>query len=120
LREGDLVRFRCRVGHAWTSDALLDSQAETLDAALWTALRALEESASLSQELAARARARGNARMAERLADSSTLALRRAETIRNVLLADNRSESTVPDDDESESATSYRRVVRAEHVSGND
>lgn len=26
LREGNLVRFRCRVGHAWTSEALLASQ----------------------------------------------------------------------------------------------
>ena len=88
LREGDLVRFRCRVGHAWTSEALLASQAETLDAALWTALRALEESASLSQTLSNRARARGNARLAERLADSATLAVRRADIIRDVLLGE--------------------------------
>jgi two-component system chemotaxis response regulator CheB len=88
LHEGNLVRFRCRVGHAWTSEALLASQAETLDAALWTALRALEESASLSRELADRARARGNDRMAERLADDAVLAERRASTIRTVLLQD--------------------------------
>ena len=42
LHEGNLVRFRCRAGHAWTSEALLARQSETLDAALWTALRALE------------------------------------------------------------------------------
>jgi two-component system chemotaxis response regulator CheB len=88
LREGNLVRFRCRVGHAWTSEALLASQAETLDAALWTALRALEESASLSRELAERARGRGNDRMAERMADHAELAERRASTIRDVLLQD--------------------------------
>lgn len=86
LREGRLVRFRCRVGHAWTSEALLASQAETLDAALWTALRALEESASLSRELAERARARGNERLAERMTDHAELAARRAGTIRDVLL----------------------------------
>jgi two-component system chemotaxis response regulator CheB len=41
LRDGDLVRFRCRVGHAWSAEALLQRQHETLDDALWTALRAL-------------------------------------------------------------------------------
>jgi two-component system, chemotaxis family, protein-glutamate methylesterase/glutaminase len=92
LREGDLVRFRCRVGHAWTSDALLASQSETLDAALWTALRALEESAALSLQLADRARKRNNARLAERMADNAALAQRRAEIIREVLVRDNEQE----------------------------
>jgi two-component system chemotaxis response regulator CheB len=86
LREGDLVRFRCRVGHAWTSDALLASQSETLDAAFWTALRALEESSALSRQLSARARRRGNDRLADRFADNAELAMRRAATIRDVLL----------------------------------
>jgi two-component system chemotaxis response regulator CheB len=90
LREGNLVRFRCRVGHAWTSEALLASQSETLDAALWTALRALEESASLSKQLAERARSRGNERLAERMADHAEVAERRAGTIRSVLLQDRR------------------------------
>lgn len=92
LREGNLVRFRCRVGHAWTSEALLASQAETLDAALWTALRALEESASLSRQLAERARSRGNDRLAERMGDNAVVAERRAETIRAVLLQDRQSQ----------------------------
>jgi two-component system chemotaxis response regulator CheB len=86
LREGELVRFRCRVGHAWTSEALLGSQSETLDAALWTALRALEESASLSQQLADRSTRRGNTRLAQRFADTAELANLRAGTIRAVLL----------------------------------
>ena len=94
LREGDLVRFRCRVGHAWTSEALLASQSETLDAALWTALRALEENAALSQQLADRARKRNNMRIAERMADNAALAERRAATIREVLLRDTQQEPT--------------------------
>ena len=86
LREGELVRFRCRVGHAWTSDALLARQTETLDGALWTALRALEESASLNEQLADRARNRGNERLAERLADNAKLANGRARVIRDILV----------------------------------
>ncbi|HKN68757.1 MAG TPA: chemotaxis protein CheB [Gemmatimonadaceae bacterium] len=86
LREGELVRFRCRVGHAWTSDALLARQTETLDAALWTALRALEESASLNEQLADRARRRGNERLVEKLTDNAKIASGRAKIIRDVLV----------------------------------
>lgn len=116
LREGNLVRFRCRVGHAWTSEALLASQSETLDAALWTALRALEESASLSQQLAERARKRSNTRLAERMADNATLARRRAEIIREVLERDN--ESAVPEEGNVEAevlGTVARRSAGREH-----
>lgn len=121
LREGNLVRFRCRVGHAWTSEALLASQSETLDAALWTALRALEENASLSQTLADRARTRGNARLAERLSDNATLAMRRADTIRDVLLGER---ATVPSDGDEIVKTAREAPARStrqrEGTSGHD
>jgi len=119
VREGELIRFRCRVGHAWTSEALLARQSETLDAALWTALRALEESAALSQQLAARAHTRGNARLAERLADNALLASRRAEVIRNVLVADR---AQTPDSSEEHGAQGHRRHRdhRKHEISGND
>jgi two-component system chemotaxis response regulator CheB len=109
------------VGHAWTSEALLASQAETLDAALWTALRALEESASLSQQLSERARARGNTRVAERLSDNATLAMRRADIIRDVLL----SEREIEPRDEGEMVTAKRSGPllaprQREGISGHD
>ena len=37
LQEGELVRFRCRVGHAWTANGLLAEQSEGIETALWTA-----------------------------------------------------------------------------------
>jgi two-component system chemotaxis response regulator CheB len=44
-------KFRCRVGHSWTTLGLLERQAETLEAALWTALRALSERADLARRM---------------------------------------------------------------------
>jgi len=53
-------RFRCRVGHAWTADALLATADDRLQTALWTALRTLEEKARLAAQMATAARARGS------------------------------------------------------------
>jgi two-component system chemotaxis response regulator CheB len=58
LWESDLngiLRFRCRIGHAYTADSLVVTQATALENALWAALRALEERAALSERLARRA-----------------------------------------------------------------
>jgi len=48
----DEGNFRCRVGHAWTSDALLAARDEEVDGALWIALRSLQEKARLARHLA--------------------------------------------------------------------
>src|SRR3954453_7760565 len=60
LHEGEMVRFRCRVGHAWSPGSLMAQQAEALETALWTALRALEERAALADRVAERLKRRGN------------------------------------------------------------
>ena len=47
-----VLRFRCRTGHAWTADSLVASQSGSLEEALWTALRVLEERVDISIRLA--------------------------------------------------------------------
>lgn len=52
LREGNLVQFRCRVGHTYGSDSLVVELSQASEAALWAALRALEEKAAMQRRIA--------------------------------------------------------------------
>jgi two-component system chemotaxis response regulator CheB len=44
--------YRCRVGHAWTADALLHARDQEVERALWVAVRSLQEKSRLSRRLA--------------------------------------------------------------------
>src|SRR5262249_19318049 len=96
LTEDEMIRFRCRVGHAWSAGTLLAAQSDALEAALWTALRALEESAALADRLSARLRKRGSNGPAERFAEQARDASQRAALIRNALLQGEPGDVTEP------------------------
>jgi two-component system chemotaxis response regulator CheB len=81
----EIVRFRCRVGHAWSSESLLGEQSDQLETALWMALRSLEERAALAAELRLRAQERNSAMVAERYQEQSEEASRAANVIRGLL-----------------------------------
>ena len=85
--EGKLVRFRCRVGHAYTADSLLSASGSQVEAALWAALRALEENAAYAGRLAKRAKSMNNETAAKRFEDQSGRASEHAITLRKVLLS---------------------------------
>ncbi|MGB3205968.1 MAG: chemotaxis protein CheB [Crinalium sp.] len=88
IQEGNLLRFRCRTGHAFSSGTLLAEQSEALEEALWIALRALEESSALAARLAEKARDRQHLKSAERFEQQSQDAQMRANVIREALLND--------------------------------
>ena len=85
LKEGELLRFRCRVGHAYSAETLIDAQKEGLEAALWSALNALDEKAVLARRLAQRAQERGHVLTARQFEQQSAEALQRAGLIRLAL-----------------------------------
>jgi two-component system, chemotaxis family, protein-glutamate methylesterase/glutaminase len=86
MRDGELLRFRCRVGHAYTSDALGAEQADTVEKALWTALRALEEQSALRHRLAERARMNGHHARAQQFEERSRDLASQAQQVRELLL----------------------------------
>jgi two-component system, chemotaxis family, protein-glutamate methylesterase/glutaminase len=60
VQDGQLVRYRCRVGHAYNEEALLEAQTEGIERAMWAALRALEEAAGQARRMTERMRQRGH------------------------------------------------------------
>jgi two-component system chemotaxis response regulator CheB len=82
--EGQVVRYRCRVGHAFSEDSLIIEQGSAVEAALWSALEALEERAEFLTRVAAR---HGDARprLRDRFDGAARDAQTRAELIRRAL-----------------------------------
>jgi two-component system chemotaxis response regulator CheB len=79
------AQFLCRVGHRFSPDALEGAQEGIIEDALWVALRALEDQASLALRIRDRSAARGDRWMESRFEDRRTSARRRANDIRTVL-----------------------------------
>ncbi len=54
LQDGELLRYRCRVGHAYSAESMIEAENESVERALWAAVRTLEETAQLSRRIARR------------------------------------------------------------------
>lgn len=52
---GPIKEFKCRVGHVYTFDSMLEQHAVTTERALWTAILAVEEAVILAREAGERA-----------------------------------------------------------------
>lgn len=66
IKEGDLVRYRCHVGHAFSAESMVEANGDHLERALWTALRILEERVELVRGMARVAQAAGRSLTAQR------------------------------------------------------
>jgi len=80
---GAVQRFRCRIGHAYSDQALLEEQGKALEIAMWTALRALEERSAVLRRMASRAEAGGHSSSARRFRDHAGVLDERAAVIRD-------------------------------------
>jgi len=85
IQDGILERFRCRVGHAYTAEGVLEGNTDALEEALYAALNSLEETAEVADRLAARARHGGHAHAAGRFEARARRAREQTTAVRRVL-----------------------------------
>ncbi len=84
--DGDIIRYRCRVGHAYSVETLQSVQENAVEEALWAAIRALEEKAALAQRMLRQATHRGINSMINRYTQDAETAGHQAATLRQLLL----------------------------------
>ena len=87
IEDGGFLRFRCRVGHAFTMASLGGEQDQAVENALWVAMRALDEKAALNKRLADSS---SDIRMAARLREQAEDDHANANLIRNLIFAENK------------------------------
>jgi two-component system chemotaxis response regulator CheB len=78
-------QWHCRVGHRYSGESLADEQAGSVEAALWTAIRALNDRAALLERMAAQCEARGQPRSARSFRRKASDANDQAELVREAL-----------------------------------
>lgn len=84
--DGAILSFRCKVGHRYTPEGLENEQAEALEAALWVALRTIEDTAALARRMAARAEDRNQLHVMAHFEERVRAAEERGALVRRALL----------------------------------
>lgn len=84
-REGDLRRYRCHTGHIYGAQSLLAEQADKAEAALWTAVRTLEERDRMLSMMAQDEEKRGHKTSARSCVERAAEAREHAKTLRALL-----------------------------------
>lgn len=108
IEDGSLVRFQCHVGHHYSAESLAMHQDESVEQALWSAVRALEERAELRRRMASQTEAAGLAAVAESFATQARVAEEEADRIRSVL-EDSGGSAPMPDAEEAALPTRRKR-----------
>jgi two-component system chemotaxis response regulator CheB len=83
IDEGELVRYRCHVGHAYSAEIMSLALDENLRQAFGSALRALDERVALARKLEAQASTSGRTQIAESWAAKALEFEAEAKVIRN-------------------------------------
>ncbi|MBV8671924.1 MAG: chemotaxis protein CheB, partial [Acidobacteriaceae bacterium] len=86
IEQDGFLRFRCRVGHAYTARNLGAEQRHAIETALWSALRALEESASMFRRMAERSHTLGHNQTAQRYKERAANTYTNAGVLRDFLV----------------------------------
>jgi two-component system chemotaxis response regulator CheB len=88
IDDQELLRYRCHVGHAYSAESLNEGQADMLEMALWSAVRALEEQMILARRIVERARKANRQHAARTFERRAEEAEEHSSLLRQLLLSD--------------------------------
>jgi two-component system chemotaxis response regulator CheB len=86
LKDGDMVRFRCHTGHAYTADSLLAAITEKTEDTLWNAVREMQETVMLLNHMGDHFAENNRPHEAAQFFQKAKEELNRSEQIRTLLL----------------------------------
>src|SRR5919199_5159478 len=87
LKEGNLLRFRCHTGHAYSINTLLAEVTQSIEAILWDGIRTIEASEMLMIHTAKHLREMNEHEAADLLLQKAEDAKRRANLVRQALMS---------------------------------
>jgi two-component system chemotaxis response regulator CheB len=88
LRTGNLVRFRCRIGHLYSPESMMEAQDENVERLMWSATRALEEQAEYIHQMAEQIAKGADHSQSRQYASKSRAASQKAGALRKLLTID--------------------------------
>jgi two-component system chemotaxis response regulator CheB len=86
LKDGSIRRYRCHTGHAYSADALVESTTEQVEHQLWRAVRSLDETVLLLNQLGEEFAKNGDTRAAEFCFSRAREAYQRSQPIREAAM----------------------------------
>jgi two-component system chemotaxis response regulator CheB len=88
VQHGRIVQFRCRIGHLYSPESMLEAQNDNVERLMWSATRALEEQAEYIHQIAEQIAKASEPEQRRQYEVKSRSALERADVIRKLLNSD--------------------------------
>lgn len=86
IEEGDMVRFRCHTGHAYSQETLLAEVNEAIELGIWNAVRIMDEKNLLLRQMAQQLANHANADLAQRFTVKADEVEQRSQLVRQFVL----------------------------------
>lgn len=96
IKDGEILRYRCHTGHAFTSAALLAEQSAKIEETLWTALRMFEERQNLMTTMKTKAEGKSTSALVQRVKNAK----KHINRIRAMLTSSDKTPDVMDGDDQ--------------------
>jgi two-component system chemotaxis response regulator CheB len=90
IQEGEIIRFRCHTGHAYSQETLLAEVDESVELGLWNAVRTMDEKVLLLRHMAQQLTTPQDAATAQRLTQKAADVEQRSQVVRQLVLSHQR------------------------------